>query len=99
MESNEPVRTILGQKGPGLWWVTPQTSVYDALRLMSEKSVGALPVLDGARVAGILSERDYARKVILMGRSSRETHVSEIMTSPAITVSPDATVSDCMRTM
>ncbi len=93
------IRSILARKGAAIWRVAPEDTVYSALQMLAEKDVGALPVVSDDTLAGIFSERDYARKVILLGRSSREMRVSEIMTSPVITVSPDHTVEDCMRTM
>lgn len=80
-----------------IWSVPPEVSVYDAIALMAEKSVGAVLVIAGQKLVGIVSERDYARKVILQGRSSRDTTVEEIMTRELITVGPDDTVDECMR--
>lgn len=93
----ETVRQILSNKGRDVWSLPPDASVYDAVAMMAEKGVGALLVVDQGKLAGVVSERDYARKVILKGRSSMETRLSEIMTSPVITVTPDHTVDDCMR--
>jgi CBS domain-containing protein len=93
----ETVRSILANKGTTIWSVAPEASVYDALAMLAEKDVGAVLVVSEGRLAGILSERDYARKVILMGRSSREMRVGEIMTTPVITVTPDHSVEECMR--
>ncbi len=93
----EKVRSILANKGTAIWSVTPEATVYEALMLLAEKDVGALPVLSGGRLAGIFSERDYARKVALMGRSSKEMQVSEIMTGDVITITPDHTIDECMR--
>ena len=84
----ETVRSILTSKGGDVWWVAPSATVYEAIAMMADKRVGALLVLDGERLAGIISERDYARKVFLKGRSSRDTLVSEIMTSEVITAEP-----------
>ncbi len=95
----DKVQSILAKKGPAIWSVEPEASVYDALALLAEKDVGALVVMSEGTLMGIFSERDYARKVILMGRSSREMQVHEIMTSPVITVSPDSSVEECMRVM
>jgi CBS domain-containing protein len=96
---DEPVRTMLRQKGNAVWSISPDASVFEAIELMSAKQVGALVVLRGGRLAGIISERDYARKVILQGKNSRETKVREIMTSPVLYVSPQESIEDCMRTM
>ena len=79
--------------------VAPSTSVFDAVKLMAEKNVGALLVLEGEKIAGIITERDYARKIILMGRSSKETLVRDIMTSPVMYVRPDQTNEECMALM
>ena len=79
--------------------VTPSTSVFDAVKLMAEKNIGALLVLEGEKIAGIITERDYARKIILMGRSSKETLVRDIMTSPVMYVRPDQTNEECMALM
>lgn len=93
------VRDILRQKGNQIWWVSPNATVFDALELMAEKNVGALVVLDGENLAGIFSERDYARKVILKGKASKETSVEEIMTSEVTTVRPGQSVDECMALM
>ena len=79
--------------------VAPSTSVFDAVKLMAEKNVGALLVLEGEKIAGIITERDYARKIILMSRSSKETLVRDIMTSPVMYVRPDQTNEECMALM
>lgn len=93
------VRHILQVKGYDVWSTTPRTTVYDALRMMADKNVGALLVMDGEQVVGIFSERDYARKVVLQGRSSKETLVSEIMTSKLTTIHPDQTIEEAMELM
>lgn len=93
------VKEILEAKSHKLLWISPQTSVLDALKLMAEKDVGALVVLDGDGLAGIFSERDYARKVILHGKSSKATPVSEIMTHKVVCVRPDQSVEECMALM
>jgi CBS domain-containing protein len=93
------VGAVLRGKSRDIWSTTPETTVYRSIEMMAEKGVGALLVMDKDEVVGVLSERDYARKVILQGRSSKDTTVSEIMSTPAICVSPEHTVSDCMRIM
>jgi CBS domain-containing protein len=90
---------ILQQKGPHVWSVSPATIVYHALKVMAEKDVGALLVLEADELKGIFSERDYARKVILEGKSSREIAVKEIMSPEVITVGPQQSVEECMRLM
>lgn len=99
MEAATTVAQVLRSKGHQVWSVTPDTSVYDALRKMSDHDVGALLVLDGSRLAGIVSERDYARKVILQGRASRDTSVADVMTREVITVAPETTMQACMERM
>lgn len=96
---DEPVKSLLHQKGRAVWSISPEASVYEAIEQMSEKHIGALVVLSAGKLAGIVSERDYARKVILMGRQSRDTKVREIMTTPALYVTPEQTIDECMRLM
>lgn len=93
------VRSLLAKKGRGAYTASPSTSVLEALKSMARHQIGALVVVEGDRVTGVVSERDYARKVILTGKSSGETSVREIMSSPASTVSPDQTVAECMTLM
>ncbi len=93
------VRDLLNAKGSAVWVTTPDTSVYEALRQMAEKNVGALLVVESEQLRGIFSERDYARKVVLKGRFSSETSVSEVMTSKVITVTPYQTIEECMELM
>jgi CBS domain-containing protein len=92
------VRELLANKPPGVVSTTPGTSVYDALVLMARHDIGALPVLDGRRLVGVLSERDYARGVVLRGRSSREMTVGELMI-PAVVVERDHSIEHCMTLM
>ena len=93
------VRHVLERKGHATHSVDPDTTVLDALRKMAEHEVGALLVMKADKVLGVLSERDYARKVVLLGRSSSETPVWQIMSSPVHTVEPAATVQQCMQIM
>jgi CBS domain-containing protein len=93
------VKELLSEKNGQVWSISPDATVLDAITMMAEKNVGALLVLQDGRLAGILSERDYARRVILAGRSSRNTSVSEIMSSRIVCVDPDKTVEECMAVM
>lgn len=93
------VSQLLQTKGGGVLSVTPESSVFDALKLMAEKNVGALLVMDGDTLRGIMSERDYARKVILLGKSSHELAVRDIMSEKVVSVTPKQTVDDCMGLM
>lgn len=97
MEITGNVGMLLGSKGGQVWSLEPSASVYEAIAMMADKQVGALLVMEGGRLAGIVSERDYARKVILQGRSSKETPVAEIMSSPVITVTPVHSIGECME--
>ena len=98
-ELRATVGTLLRHKKGDVWSVSPGDSVYDAIRLMAEKGIGSVLVTDGRRLVGILSERDYARKIALHDRSSKATKVAEIMTAPVKFVSLQHTVSDCMQIM
>jgi CBS domain-containing protein len=93
------VRQLLAGKGHDVWSIDAEEPVLEAIQIMADRRVGALPVLRGGELAGIVSERDYARKVILLGRSSAETPVWQIMSAPAITVTPEETVQHCMEIM
>ena len=93
------VRQLIERKGRTLYAVEPEDPVLEAIRMMADHHVGALLVMKGDKLQGIISERDYARKVILHGRSSTETPVWQIMSSPVVTVTPDQTVQDCMQLM
>ena len=93
------IRSILNFKGSDVRSVSPDTSVFDALQDMADANVGALLVMDGAKLVGIVSERDYARKIILLGRASSDTPVSAIMSSKVICATPMQTVEECMAMM
>ena len=96
-ELTTPINAVLRRKAGTIWSTQPHATVYQAIEMMAEKQVGALPVMEAGKLLGIISERDYARKIILMGRSSKETAVAEIMSSPVISVSPRHSIGDCMR--
>lgn len=93
------VRHILRDKGNNIWSISPDSLVFDALKVMADRNVGALLVMDGNQLVGVFSERDYARKVVLKGKSSLETTVGEIMTTDVISVNPGQSVVDCMALM
>ena len=99
MSPSDRIQALLEQKSRQVWSVPSSSTVYEAIALMSERQVGALPVVDGGKLAGMLSERDYARKVILQGRSSKDTTVADIMTTEVITITPTQTVEDGMHLM
>jgi len=93
------VKQVLKEKGSEVWSIGPETSVYDALKMMNDRNVGALPVVERGKLAGVISERDYARKVIHKGKSSMQTPVIEIMTAKVVCVRPDQKMADCMALM
>lgn len=93
------VRQLLSAKARNVWSVSPSQSVFEALQLMAEKDIGAVLVIEGGTVVGIFSERDYARKVILKGKSSKETSVGELMTRDVLYVRPDQSIEECMAVM
>ena len=93
------VRDLLAQKGNDIWSIAPDSSVYDAVKLMADKGIGALLVMEGDRLCGIVSERDYARKVMLKGRSSDKTPVKDIMTAKVLYVGQERSIEECMALM
>ncbi|MAF82612.1 MAG: CBS domain-containing protein [Gammaproteobacteria bacterium] len=93
------IKELLASKGDSIWSVGPDQSVYEAIHLLAEKEIGALAVMDGDRLIGIVSERDYARQIILKGRSSETTLVKDIMTSNVVTANGDQGVRECMGRM
>jgi CBS domain-containing protein len=99
MPLSENIHSVLARKGWGIFSVAPHISVYDAVQMMADKDIGALAVVGPDRLLGIFSERDYARKIILLGRSSKDTTVGEVMSYPAASVTAEDTVEDCLRMM
>ena len=93
------VSYLLALKGKNVWSIAPETPVLEAIRQMADRGIGALPIIADGKLVGIVSERDYARKVILMNRSSAATPVRDIMTTPVTTISPDEAVHNCMEIM
>jgi CBS domain-containing protein len=93
----DPVSLILRKKGCEMWSVPSDATVYSAMQIMADKNVGALLVIDQGRLVGLISERDYARKVVLLGRGSKETRVREIMTPSPMTIDPECSVDEAMR--
>lgn len=93
------VRKILHDKGHDIYSVEPSSMVFNAIELMCEKNVGGLLIVEDGKLVGIFTERDYARKLILKGKSSKDTPISELMTSKLVTVTPDTTIDECMRLM
>ena len=99
MKNTDTVGALLRDKTSVIHSIPPTATVLDAIALMAERNIGALPVLQGKRLVGMFSERDYTRKIVLMGRTSRDTQVGEIMTHNPVTVGPGATVTECMEIM
>ena len=99
MEIPGNIDCLLKQKSPMVCSVGPRETVFNAIKLMSDKNIGALPVMDGDRLVGMFSERDYTRKVVLKGKSSKSTAVQEIISTPVISVGPAHTIEECMRLM
>ena len=93
------VKQILDSKGRNVWTIGPDDSVFDAIKMMSEKEIGALPVMENEKLAGIITERDYARKVILKGKMSQETPVRQVMTTSVLCAQPKQTTEECMALM
>jgi len=99
MNPNGTISEILHQKGNQVWSIDPDTMVFDAIQLMADKNIGALLVTEASKLVGILTERDYTRKVALKGKSSKQTPVKEILSGQVIHVSPDHTIEECLRLM
>ena len=99
MKTSVPISLLLHHKSPALWSITPEASVFEAVQLMAEKNIGSLLVMLDDKLVGLFTERDYARKIVLQGKSSRETRVRDIFTGVVITVKPQDSVEDCMKLM
>ena len=99
MKTTYPISSLLHHKTSALWNIAPEATVFDAIKLMSEKNIGALLVLSGGKLAGIFTERDYTRKIALHGKNSKQTQVWEIMPKDVVTVTSEDTVEHCMKLM
>jgi CBS domain-containing protein len=99
MAGTGTVRILLARKHSDVWSISPNATVFDAIQLMADKNVGALPVVANSRLVGIISERDYARKVILKGRLSKDTRVRDVMTQEVLTATPSDSITKCIRVM
>jgi CBS domain-containing protein len=95
----QSVKDILNSKGSEVWSVKPDDTVFNAIKMMADKGIGALLVMDGDKLVGIVTERDYARKVVLEGKSAREAAISEDMTTKILCVTPERTIDECMALM
>jgi CBS domain-containing protein len=99
MKTTYPISSVLFHKASGLWSIAPEATVFEAIKLMAEKNIGALLVMSDGKLTGVFTERDYTRKIALHGKNSKETRVWEILPKETITVNPDDLVEDCMRLM
>lgn len=99
MKTTYPISSLLHHKTSAVWSVAPESTVYDAIKLMADKNIGSILVMSGGRLAGIFTERDYTRKIALQGKTSKQTQVREIMPTNIITVTPDDSVENCMKLM
>jgi len=99
MQTIATIDSILHHKGPQVWCISPDKTVFEAIQMLAEKNIGALPVIEDGKVIGVFSERDYTRKVALAGKNSKSTRVREIISMDVISVTPDSSVEECMRLM
>src|SRR5271155_2201669 len=99
MKPSGTISGVLHSKGSTVWTISPTATVFEAIRVLAQKNIGALPVVDGDKLIGIFSERDYTRKVALEGKTSRDTRVQEIVSRDVVAISPDSTVEEAMRLM
>jgi len=99
MKTSVPISSLLHHKGSTIWHIPPEATVFEAIKLMSDKNIGALLVMSGDKLKGIFTERDYTRKIALKGKSSKNTKVAEILSSKIISVTPLDSIEDCMKLM
>lgn len=99
MKTSVPISSLLHHKGATVWSIAPDAAVFDAIKLMADKNIGALLVMSGGRLAGVFTERDYARKIALHGKSSKHTLVNEVLSSTVTTVGPGEPIEECMKLM
>jgi CBS domain-containing protein len=99
MKTSVTISSLLHHKGTAVWTISPETAVFDAIKLMAEKNIGALPVVSHGVLAGVFTERDYTRKVALQGKTSKQTLVKEILSRKVVTATPNDSIEDCMRIM
>lgn len=99
MKTQIPVSSLLHHKGSAVWHIAPEATVFDAIKLMAEKNIGALPVMSNGLLVGIFTERDYTRKIALMGKTSKDTRVQEVLSNEVICVTPNDSIEECMRLM
>ena len=99
MKTSYPISSLMHQKSTRVWCISAEATVFDAIKFMADKNIGALPVMSNGKLLGIFTERDYTRKIALAGKTSRETTVFEILSDVCVTVTPDDSVEDCMRLM
>lgn len=99
MKTSVPISSLLYHKGSTVWHISSEATVFDAIQLMADKNIGALPVMSKGRLAGVFTERDYTRKIALAGKTSKQTLVKEILSPELVTVTPEDSVEECMRLM
>ena len=99
MKSSVPISALLHHKGTALWSIAPEATVFEAIKLMADKNIGSLLVMSGNRLVGVITERDYTRKIALQGKRSKDTQVREILSGKIVSVTPHHTVEECMRLM
>jgi CBS domain-containing protein len=99
MKSSVPISALLHHKTTALWSIAPELTVFEAIKLMADKNIGALLVISGGKLVGVFTERDYTRKIALQGKKSRETQVREVLSSQIVSVTPRHTVEECMKLM